>query len=254
MSDFLFAPDHLADEEGGPLYFRLQTLIRAAISDGRLPANAALPPERDMASSLGVSRVTVRKAIQGLVADGVLRQRHGSGTFVSRSGGRVEQPLSRLSSFTEDMKSRGLVPTASWIERSVGMPTSAEAMILGLAPTERVSRLHRLRLADNEPMAIERAVIPARILPDPMIVTTSLYDALTSVGMRPVRAVQRLNAENVSSADASLLGIAAGSAALAIERISYLPDGRIVEFTRSHYRGDAYDFVAELNLTEAPQR
>lgn len=254
MSDFLLAPDQLADEEGGPLYIRLQTLIRSAIAGGRLLPNAALPPERDMASSLGVSRVTVRKAIQGLVAEGVLRQRHGSGTFVSRSGGRVEQPLSRLSSFTEDMKSRGLVPTASWIERSVGMPTSAEAMILGLSPTDRVSRLHRLRLADNEPMAIERAVIPARILPDPLIVSNSLYDALTSVGMRPVRAVQRLNAENVSSADAALLGIAPGSATLAIERISYLPDGRVVEFTRSHYRGDAYDFVAELNLTEAPPR
>ena len=72
--------------------------------------------------------------------------------------------------------------------------------------------------------------------------------------MRPVRAVQRLNAESVGSADAALLGIAAGSAALAIERISYLPDGRVVEFTRSHYRGDAYDFVAELNLTDASPR
>ncbi|WP_018183569.1 GntR family transcriptional regulator [Kaistia granuli] len=254
MTDFLLAPERLAGEEGGPLYIRLQALIRGAISEGRLVPNNALPAEREMAASLGVSRVTVRKAIQGLVAEGVLRQRHGSGTFVSRGGGRVEQPLSRLTSFTEDMRSRGLVPTASWIERSVGMPTSAEAMILGLAPTDRVSRLHRLRMADNEPMAIERAVVPARILPDPTIVEVSLYDVLASTGMRPVRAVQRLNAENVGSADAALLGIAPGSAALAIERISYLQDGRVVEFTRSHYRGDAYDFVAELNLTEASPR
>jgi len=254
MTELLLAPERLADEEGGPLYVRLQALIRDAIGDGRLRPNDALPAEREMAASLGVSRVTVRKAIQGLVAEGVLRQRHGSGTFVSRNGGRVEQPLSRLTSFTEDMRSRGLVPTANWIERSVGMPTSAEAMILGLSPTDRVSRLHRLRLADNEPMAIERAVVPARILPDPSIVDVSLYDALTSIGMRPVRAVQRLNAENVSNADAALLGIAPGSAALSIERISYLPDGRVVEFTRSHYRGDAYDFVAELNLTEASPR
>jgi GntR family transcriptional regulator len=254
MTDFFLAPERLAGEEGGPLYIRLQALIRGAISEGRLVPNNALPAEREMAASLGVSRVTVRKAIQGLVAEGVLRQRHGSGTFVSRGGGRVEQPLSRLTSFTEDMRSRGLVPTASWIERSIGMPTSAEAMILGLAPTDRVSRLHRLRMADNEPMAIERAVVPARILPDPTIVEVSLYDVLASTGMRPVRAVQRLNAENVGSADAALLGIAPGSAALAIERISYLQDGRVVEFTRSHYRGDAYDFVAELNLTEASPR
>jgi GntR family transcriptional regulator len=251
MTEPFLLPERLVDDEGGPLYVRLQGLIRDAIGEGRLRPNDALPAERELATSLGVSRVTVRKAIHGLVAEGVLRQRHGSGTFVSRGNGsgRVEQPLSRLTSFTEDMRSRGLVPTADWIERSVGMPTSAEAMILGLAPTDRVSRLHRLRLADKEPMAIERAVVPARILPDPTIVDGSLYDALTTLDMRPVRAVQRLNAENVGSTDAALLRVAPGSAALAIERISYLPDGRIVEFTRSLYRGDAYDFVAELNLT-----
>lgn len=249
MSELVLMPERLAGEDGGPLYIRLQTMIRGAITDGRLVPNDALPAEREMAASLHVSRVTVRKAIQGLVAEGVLRQRHGSGTFVSSGVGRVEQPLSRLTSFTEDMRTRGLVPTASWLERSVGMPTSAEAMILGLSPAERVSRFHRLRLADNEPMAIERAVVPARILPDPSIVENSLYGALAAVGMRPVRAVQRLNAENVGGSDAALLGLAPGSAALSIERISYLPDGRVVEFTRSHYRGDAYDFVAELNLT-----
>ncbi|MCX5497188.1 GntR family transcriptional regulator [Kaistia dalseonensis] len=249
MNELVLAPERLAGEEGGPLYMRLQTMIRGAIMEGRLVPNDALPAEREMAASLHVSRVTVRKAIQGLVAEGVLRQRHGSGTFVSSGVGRVEQPLSRLTSFTEDMRSRGLIPTASWLERSIGMPTSAEAMILGLSPAERVARFNRLRLADNEPMAIERAVVPARILPDPLVVENSLYDALAAVGMRPVRAVQRLNAENVGGADAAMLGLAPGSAALSIERISYLPDGRVVEFTRSHYRGDAYDFVAELNLS-----
>ena len=78
----------------------------------------------------------------------------------------------------------------------------------------------------------------------------SLYDALAAVGMRPVRAVQRLNAEQCRcSADAACSDLRPARAALAIERIAYLPDGRVVEFTRSHYRGDAYDFVAELNLT-----
>jgi GntR family transcriptional regulator len=249
MSALLLAPERLSGEDGGPLYIRLQTMIRDVIAEGRLVPNDALPAEREIASSLHVSRVTVRKAIQGLVAEGVLRQRHGSGTFVSRGVGRVEQPLSRLTSFTEDMRGRGLVPTVHWLDKSVGMPTTAEAMILGLSSTERVSRFHRLRMADNEPMAIERAVVPARILPDPSVVENSLYDALAAIGMRPVRAVQRLNAENLGGSDAALLGIAPGSAALAIERISYLPDGRVVEFTRSHYRGDAYDFVAELNLT-----
>ncbi|MCX5515897.1 GntR family transcriptional regulator [Kaistia algarum] len=246
MTEFLLTPDRLAGDERGPLYLRLQAMIRSAVASGTLAPNATLPAEREFAASLGISRVTVRKAIQGLVAEGLLRQRRGSGTFVAGATRRFELPLSGLSSFTEDMRSRGLTATAIWMMRSVGMPTSAEAMMLGLPPTERVTRLHRLRLADSEPMAVERSLLPARFLPDPARFEGSLYDTLTAAGLRPVRAVQRLNAENADEGDARLLGIPPGGAILAIERIAYLADGRVVEFTRSHYRGDAYDFVAEL--------
>jgi len=246
MTELALDLDGMLKRDGGPLYLRLQSMIRGAIEAGRLSPNASLPAERELAASLGISRVTVRKAIQGLVAEGVLRQRRGSGTFVASEGRRFELPVSRLSSFTEDMKSRGLVPTAKWLLRQVGMPTTAEAMLLGLTPAERVTRLHRLRLADGEAMAVERSLLPARLLPEPERLEGSLYDALDAAGLRPVRAVQRLYAENVDEGDARLLGTDAGRAILAIERIAYLADGRIVEFTRSHYRGDAYDFVAEL--------
>ncbi len=246
MTEILLTSDRLAAAEGGPLYVRLQAMIRDAVESGRLAPNASLPPERELASTLGVSRVTVRKAIGGLVAEGLLRQRHGSGTFVAGEGKRFELPLSRLSSFSEDMRSRGLEPTARWLLRQVGMPSSAEAMILGLSPTERITRLNRLRLANGEPMAVERSLLPARLMPDPTIVEGSLYDALAAADLRPVHATQRVNAENADEGDARLLGIPTGAAILAIERISHLADGRVVEFTRSHYRGDAYDFVAEL--------
>lgn len=109
-------------------------------------------------------------------------------------------------------------------------------------------RFRRLRFAGGVPMAIELAAIPQKYLADPQAVKTSLYAILDALGVKPVRALQRLSAANLGEHDVTLLEVPAGSAALSIERISYLASGQPVEFTRSFYRGDTYDFVAELNL------
>ena len=238
----------LAQYDPTPLYLRVQEQIKSAIHAGNLRPQEALPGERDIAEAFSVSRVTVRKAISGLVDQGLLTQRQGSGTFVAVPPTRVEQPLSRLTSFTEDMRLRGLTPTVRWLARTVSPPTPDEAMRLSLSPTDTVSRLRRLRLANGVPMAIEQATVPTRYLPSPDLVVTSLYDVLRDNGASPVRALQRLQAANLTAEDAALLDVSTGAAALAIDRVSYLESGAPVEFTRSYYRGDAYDFVAELNL------
>jgi GntR family transcriptional regulator len=238
----------LAADDPAPLYLRLQKRIRSAIQSGDLKPLDALPGERDIAEAFGVSRVTVRKALAALVESGLLRQRQGSGTFVAPTPQRVEQPLSRLTSFSEDMQLRGLEPTVKWLGREVSLASPQEAMRLLLSPSERVSRLRRLRLASGVPMAIELATVPVRYLPDPHLVEHSLYAVLEGRGVRPVRALQRLSAANLAAEDAMLLGVPTGAAALAIERISFLDQQQPVEFTQSWYRGDAYDFVAELNL------
>lgn len=242
----LFPPERLAAGGPAPLYLRLEALIRDAVRCGVLAAGDALPPEREIASELAISRVTVRKALSGLVSAGLLQQRRGSGTYVAPIPRRVEQPVSRLSSFSEEIRARGLTPGVRILDRRLAVPSSEETMVLGLSVGERVSRLHRLRLADGVPMAIEQATVPAAFLPEPSAVESSLYATLERRGLRPARALQRLAAANLRPADAELLGVAAGSAALRIERVSYLADGRVLEFTRSFYRGDAYDFVAEL--------
>lgn len=238
----------LAAGDPAPLYLRLQKHIRGAIQRGDLQPLDALPGERDIAEAFGVSRVTVRKALSALVESGLLRQRQGSGTFVAPAVRKVEQPLSRLTSFSEDMRLRGLEPTVEWLGREVSLPSPVEAMRLMLSPSEKVSRLRRLRLAGGVPMAIELATVPARYLPDPDLVGHSLYAVLEAGGVRPVRALQRLSAANLAAEDAALLGVATGAAALAIERVSFLASHQPVEFTQSWYRGDAYDFVAELSL------
>lgn len=225
-------------------YLRLRRAIRNVVERRAVEPGQTLPSERDLAQSLKVSRVTVRKALAGLVEEGVLTQRHGAGTFVSE---RIIKPMSRLTSFTEDLRARGLDPRSEFFERGVGEVTPEESMAMNLSPGAEVSRLHRVRYAGNEPLAIERSVVPADLLPDPMLVRDSLYEALEARGCRPRRALQRLRAVPLSARHARLLHVPTGSAGLNVERRAFLDDGRVVEFTTSWYRGDVYDFVAELH-------
>jgi GntR family transcriptional regulator, N-acetylglucosamine utilization regulator len=238
----------LSEANPTPLYLQLQQSIEEAVRKGTLKADAALPGERDLAKQLGISRVTVRKAITGLVQKGVLVQRWGSGTFIAPQM-RLEQPLSRLSSFTDDMSARGLKSSAVMLSQSIGQASTDELMALGLSPGDLVSRVNRLRLANGIPMAIENAVVPSRVLPDPSLVRQSLYAVLHEKGFVPTRALQRLHAVLLTEEQASLLGVPPQSPALYIERRSFTATGEVVEFTSSYYRGDAYDFVAELTIS-----
>ena len=185
----IFQRSRFERDSTAPRYLRVKKLVQDAVASGDLKEGDAIPGERDVAVLLDISRVTVRKAFTDLVAEGVLVQRRGSGTYVSGPARRIEQPLSRLTSFTQDMQLRGLKTDADWLERSTGLPTPEEAMKLSISPGEHVSRFHRLRRADGVPMAIELAVIPQHYLPDPASVRGSLYEALDARGVRPVRAL-----------------------------------------------------------------
>jgi len=232
-----------AHATSGHAYVRLRQAIQHAIEAGALETGHALPSERELGRKLHLSRVTVRKAIAGLVDDGVLIQRHGAGTYV---GERIVKSFSKLTGFTDDLRARGLKPRVEFLERAIGEVAPEEALALGLSPGARVVRLRRLRFAGDKPLALENTVVPQSILADPKTVKLSLYEALDRIGCRPTRALQRLRAVALDAAQARLLALPAGSPALAIERRAFLDDGRAVEFTQSLYRGDAYDFVAEL--------
>lgn len=251
MSDLFAGP---FDSSAGPLYVQLHRRIAEAIASGRLKPGEGLPPEREIAARTGLSRVTVRKGVEALVAGGQLVQRRGSGTFVAPKVERLEQALSLLTSFTEDMARRGKQVDSRWLARGLHPPAPEEVMALGLGAGDRVARLERVRSSDGVPLAIERAALPAAFLPDPEAVDLSLYAVLEARGLRPVRAVQRISAANLGARDAELLGVPVGVAGLKIERHSYLPTGQVVEFTRSLYRGDAYDFAVELKLAPKAER
>jgi GntR family transcriptional regulator len=124
--------------------------------------------------------------------------------------------------------------------------TPEESLSLGLSPGAVVYRFHRVRFADETPMAIEYSTVPAYCLPSLEAVDHSLYDALDRAGNRPTRALQRLRAISFTAEQAEVLHIAVGDPGLLIERRGFLRDGRASEITQSFYRGDAYDLVAEL--------
>jgi GntR family transcriptional regulator, N-acetylglucosamine utilization regulator len=227
-----------------PLYQQLQRAIREAIEKKVLGPDDALPAERQIASELAVSRITVRKAIDGLVEEGLLVRRQGSGNFVAA---RIEKNFAKLTSFSEDMRSRGRTPKSVWLKRAEGQVTPEEALTLQLSPGAPVFRFHRLRYADDAPMCLEFATIAAAALPSLQAVDTSLYEALEKAGNRPVRALQRLRALLLSAEHAKLLHAREGDAGLLVERVGFLRDGRAVEFCQTFFRGDTYDFVAELS-------
>ena len=244
-----FAPSDWLTSTGGPRYLQLRKHLLRAINSGEMEPEAPLPPERDIALMTGLSRVTVRKAIGALVEDGVIVQRRGSGSFVAGSSAKVEQSLSGLTSFSQDMASRGMKVKSRWIERGLFLPSPKEVEVLGVLPDSNVARLARIRSADGIPLAIERASLPLDILPNPLLVDSSLYEVLRQSGNLPVRAVQRISAANLNAQDAEFLGVEEGVAGLKIERTSYLSSNKVVELTHSIYRGDKYDFVAQLQLS-----
>ncbi len=249
VAEFL-APDKWLQPDGGPRYVQLRKRLSEGVDQGLMKVGSPLPPEREIASITELSRVTVRKAIQALAEDGIIIQKQGSGSFVASDAPQIEQSLSRLTSFSEDMSRRGMASASVWLVRGIFMPSPDEVLALALTPDASVSRIARLRTADNKPMAIERASLSTEMLPNPLLVETSLYEVLEQTGLRPVRALQKISAINLEEENASLLEVAPGMAGLRIERTSYLADGRVVEFTQSIYRGDAYNFVAELRLAK----
>ena len=227
-----------------PLYQQLQRALREAIESRLLAPDDALPAERQIASELAVSRITVRKAIDGLVEEGLLVRRQGSGNFVAS---RIEKNFAKLTSFSEDMRARGRTPRSEWLKRLQGSVTPEEALALRLSPGAPVFRFHRLRFADDVPMCLEYATVSAACLPKLEAVHSSLYEALEKAGNRPVRALQRLRALLLNGEQAKLLHAREGDAGLLVERIGYLRNGDAVEYCQSYFRGDTYDFVAELS-------
>jgi GntR family transcriptional regulator len=234
--------------DNSPLYMQVARKLVKDVRSGRYQVDQALPSERVLSERLDVSRVTARKAIDQLVEQGLVVRRRGSGNYIAP---RIEQPLSNLSSFSEQLQQRGYQPSSQWLRREVVLADADEQLSLGLSPGTRVARLERLRLADEVVMAFEVSVIPATVLPRPENVNGSLYAHLGKTGHMPARALQHIRAMNAPAQLADRLGVPEGHALLFITRIGYTEHGQAVELTHSYCRSDHYDFVAEMRRAPA---
>ncbi len=232
-----------------PLYYQLKNLIEARIDSGEWKPDTQLPSERELCDEFKISRITVRQAIAELVTEGRLVRAHGRGTFVARP--QVEQRLSRLTGFTQDMQARGQRAGAQvlQLEALVSPPSTARA--LQIQAGEPVILLRRLRLADGEPMAVEAAYLLDRLCHDILtenLENRSLYKLLNEAfGLMAVRAEQQLRAIACPGPEAKLLGIRKGGPVLHIHRTTFNQDDAPFEHVESFYRGDKYVFYAQLN-------
>lgn len=227
-----------------PLYLQIAANLKQHIIAGEWREGEAVPSERELCALTDASRVTVRKAIEELISEGLLSRRQGSGTFVNRV---IETKNDALGSFSDEAAARGGISGTIWIARAIARPTEDEANILKIGKDIEVVRLGRVRLLDGEPLAIEHAVVPRQFLPPLDDLASSLYQALETNGNRPVGGTQSIHASLATPTEAGLLSIAEQSAVLRIERVTRNAKGEIVELTRSVYRGDRYKFVSELH-------
>jgi len=238
-----------------PLYYLIKSHLMEIIESGHLKPGDRVPSERELTAQFSVSRMTARQALAELENQGLLMRVQGKGTFVATP--KIEQPLAGLTSFTEDMRRRGLNPGARVLSAVEAAAGRRVAQALGVTEATPVFRLERLRLAGGEPMAVETSHIPVNIAPglkDQAFADQSLYKLLQEhYGIQLVRATQSLEAVPANSAEADVLNVHEGTPLLLLERVSRDTQDRPIEFVRSLYRGDRYRFTTELVRREESQ-
>ena len=221
----------------------------------RLEVGQAIPSERQLSTDLGVSRLTVRAALDDLAREGYLVRRRGAGTFVSEP--KITQELT-MTSFTDDMQRRGMRPSSRTLELRTSPAGARLGRLLRVSPSEPVVIATRLRLADGESMAIETVHIRASRVPGLSardLEERSFYVLLEErYGIEIVGGEQTIEPTVTDEDESDALGVPLHSPAFRFERLTQSAEGEIVEFVESVYRGDRYKLVTALNRPRERQR
>lgn len=244
-----------------PLYMQVKTGLQAAIVSGlragTLAAGDPVPSESDLQARLGVSSITVRRALNELEAEGLIQRIQGRGSFVTGQR-RLELSLERLFSLTTFSSEHGHLLSQHLLEADQVPAGEVVARELALLPGDPVARLARLRLVDEVPMLIETSYLPLALFPHLLKEydeTASLYDLLqTRYGRPPQHAHDVLIPALTGEAEARVLGVDPGLPTIIVERTAYTADNTPVEFTRSIFRGDMCRFTIDLSSTTLDER
>lgn len=237
-------------EAPDPLYIQVKEALLAEIRSGRYGPHDRLPSERELSERFDVSRMTVRQALLDLARDGAVYTRVGKGTFVAAP--KIDQQLRTLTSFSQDIRAWGGQPSSLVLEARELAASDEVAAALHIAPGAPVILLSRLRLADNLPLAIETAKLPAARCPGLLrhdFRTASLYHVLrTEYGIEPAQAEQVIEAALATPREAELLGVTPPAAVLRMQRLTRDADGQPIEYVHSTYRSDRYKFRSVLTV------
>jgi GntR family transcriptional regulator len=221
----------------------------------QLTVGDAIPSERQLSADLRMSRLTVRAALDDLVRDGLLVRRRGSGTYVGEP--KIAQELT-MTSFTEDMRRRGMVPGSRTLGLVVVQAGAHLGRLLKVSPSEKVVVVKRLRLADRETMAIETLHVRLALVPgltEGDLERQSFYELLEDrYGVEMAGGTQTIEPTVTNEEESAALGVPLHSPAFLFERTTRTPAGDVVEYVRSIYRGDRYRLVTELSGRESRGR
>lgn len=243
-------PEMIDPNDFLPRYYQLANILRESISNGKFAPHEPIPSERQLESLYSVSRTTIRQAIDLLIRQGFLYRAHGRGTFVSPQ--KLQKGISELTSFTEDMKQRGILPGQKILEIGYVEPSVQVRAQLELPETcGQVLRIERLRLGDAVPMGLQTSYY---VLPEGQTITRqeleeygSIYKMLQEkFHLIPTEADETLEVTVATPREATLLQIPPGSPLLLSERTTYSQYRRVMEFVKILYRGDRYRYLAKL--------
>lgn len=243
-------PESIDPNDILPRYYQLASILREAIIDGKFNPHESIPSERQLETLYSVSRTTTRQAIDLLVRQGYLYREHGRGTFVSPQ--KLQKGISELTSFTEDMNRRGIVPGQKILQIGNIPPSDKVRAHLELPKDcEEVLCIERLRLGDGVPMGLQTSYYHfpngQTISREELEQYGSIYRILQEkFHIIPTEADETLEVTVATPQEAVLLQVPAGSPLLLSERTAYSQYRRVIEFVKILYRGDRYRYFAKL--------
>lgn len=230
-----------------PKYLNIIQYFAQKIENGELQNGDKLPTEEEICNFFNVSRITARQALNELTKEGYIVKKQGKGSYVSTS--KMKMQLNSLQGFTEEMRSKGLVPSSKLVSVDICNPSIEIAEKLRIDTSVKVYNICRLRYANDTALSLENAFIPFYLCPDieRYDLTGSLYKILhDNYNISIKKATQCIEAGLIDKCTAKLLEVKAGTQALIIERVTYLTNDIPFEYVKSVYRGDKYKFYVDL--------